>query len=106
MVEDLDMSLADEGTLRSEGTNSLAEMVVALSESAELAEQVDRDCNCVGEKGVVEAIGRESCLSMLARIFRSISAKKRISSACFFFRASSSRADINSSGFFECKERR
>ena len=43
MVEDLDMSLADEGTLRSEGTNSLAEMVVALSESAELAEQVDRD---------------------------------------------------------------
>lgn len=32
VVEDLDMSLADEGTLRSEGTNSLAEMVVALSE--------------------------------------------------------------------------
>ena len=30
-VEDLDMSLADEGTLRSEGTNSFAEMVVALS---------------------------------------------------------------------------
>ena len=100
MVEDLDMSLADEGTLRSEGTNSLAEMAVALSESAELA-----DCNCVGEKGVVEAIGGESCLSMLARIFRSISAKKRISSSCFFFRASNSRADINSSGFFECKER-
>lgn len=31
VVEDLDMSLADEGTLRSEGTNSFAEMVVALS---------------------------------------------------------------------------
>ena len=30
VVEDLEISLADEGTLRSEGTYSLAETVVAL----------------------------------------------------------------------------
>lgn len=38
VAEHFDMSLADEGTLRSDGTNSLAEMVVLLSN-----EKLERD---------------------------------------------------------------
>ena len=104
VVEDLEISLADEGTLRSEGTYSLTETVVALP-----SENFGRDWDDVGEKGAKASSSSTGCCAwcctwildsfILVRTFFSISSKNFKSFSRFFLRSCSSRAVMSSSGY-------